>query len=378
MEIDTTELEGLHFSCLDGCGLCCLCQPELIGNEGRVFLNDPDLKVGITGRTPFGSQTKNLSIKMKEGAGSCYFLRNRKCLIHDKRPYYCRIFPLSIHVGDRVQAVANRTCRGINKEATGAGCKEFLQMVLSEKRGPDLAQELGRTRAAFKAFYEAYLNDEQLKRDSIQNFSLRLLERSGFVPLTQHALTCTSLEDEIPQDLAHLEQFLDACDSPDLNTPALEGARQMFESADPVKLPAWPDATLQWVVYRMTGQDMERCILGDDGGLKVVRRLPLSDIRLKPIEKSGEAVMAGYARELMRRDLTYGYACYLTDLDHADESFLKIYIGTLGTLFLDYWWRCSMISAFEGGGTIDKKAATEGIIAYDMDYLDFPSLGGFI
>jgi hypothetical protein len=128
----------------------------------------------------------------------------------------------------------------------------------------------------------------------------------------------------------------------------------------------------------MAGRDMERCILGDDGGLKVVRRLPMSDIHLKPIEKSGEAVMAGYARELIRRDLTYGYACYLTDLEQSDESFLKIYIGTLGTLLLDYWWRCSMVSAFEGGGTIDRTAAMEGIVAYDMDYLDFPSLGGFI
>ena len=38
MDIDKTELKNKNFECLDGCGMCCLCQPELSEKELTQFI----------------------------------------------------------------------------------------------------------------------------------------------------------------------------------------------------------------------------------------------------------------------------------------------------------------------------------------------------
>ena len=37
MDVDVSELRGKAYRCLDGCAMCCLCQPELSMDELAVF-----------------------------------------------------------------------------------------------------------------------------------------------------------------------------------------------------------------------------------------------------------------------------------------------------------------------------------------------------
>jgi hypothetical protein len=81
---------------------------------------------------------------------------------------------------------------------------------------------------------------------------------------------------------------------------------------------------------------------------------------------------------MILRDLTFGYAAYLMGYTEGDEPFVKVYLGSLGTVLLDLWWRAGLVSVFREKGSVDEASAREGIITYDMDLLDLPSLGGFI
>jgi hypothetical protein len=50
LEIDYSEVDGRTYRCIDGCALCCLCQPELLPEEETRFRADPRLSDGITDR----------------------------------------------------------------------------------------------------------------------------------------------------------------------------------------------------------------------------------------------------------------------------------------------------------------------------------------
>ena len=92
--------------------------------------------------------------------------------------------------------------------------------------------------------------------------------------------------------------------------------------------------------------------------------------------------MNDYAEVIIGRDLTYDYAAYLMECsdgnDRGEKKIQKNYLGILGTILLDYWWWTGMLSSFRCEKKISQVSARDGIHAYDMHYLDLPSLGGFL
>jgi hypothetical protein len=66
----------------------------------------------------------------------------------------------------------------------------------------------------------------------------------------------------------------------------------------------------------------------------------------------------------------------MDDYDYEDP-WPNVYGGVLSTSVLDLLWRTSLLSAFFPGMK-DGERMREGIIFYDMDRLDAPTLGAFI
>ena len=106
-QVDLSELEGRNFTCTDGCGLCCLCQPELLPNEEKLFRSKfPEMVVLKN------EPHRHYAMAMKKGMGSCAFLNDRRCKVYNERPHFCREFPFHIHVGMRAQVQLDLSCRG--------------------------------------------------------------------------------------------------------------------------------------------------------------------------------------------------------------------------------------------------------------------------
>lgn len=88
---------GLRFECQPECGQCCTSELR----EGSVFLEPHDIEplssfLQITPRELVRQYTVDeygeLALKMGED-GSCGFLREGRCSVHEARPLQCRTYP---------------------------------------------------------------------------------------------------------------------------------------------------------------------------------------------------------------------------------------------------------------------------------------------
>ncbi len=84
-----------------------------------------------------------------------------------------------------------------------------------------------------------------------------------------------------------------------------------------------------------------------------------------------------YLRVLNSRDSMLGYAYYLVDAYGYEDPVANTYFGMMATTALDLLWRSSLLAYIQRGG-LDKNGVMEGIISYDMDRLDAPTIGAFI
>ena len=383
VEIDSSEVEEFSLVCLDNCALCCLCQAELLGEENSLFSEDPVLRQGITMKNVIGAVTDNYFLCLKENTGSCYFLKDRRCRIYRSRPYYCRLFPVHIHVGDRVQCVANLSCRGLNDRGEGTRGIEMAGRSLEMAGLMGLEEIAEDKRLAYTRFRDSLIGGgEDLGRANLSSLAERLLKKFVFTDFVKRVLTYASSEDGVVIPLSELEAQLRKNRPLDPVDAALEGARDTFSDQVLTNIPAWTDEDMRWTVCTMDDEYIVKNEMDDQGKLVVLAKKRLKEVGLRPPGEAATRIMASYAMRLARRDLTYGYAAYLLMLEPSRDKpmndFLKVYFGTLGTILLDYWWRTSLIAAFKDKTTIDAETAREGIIAYDMDYLDLPSLGGFL
>jgi hypothetical protein len=118
-------------------------------------------------------------------------------------------------------------------------------------------------------------------------------------------------------------------------------------------------------------------IMDDQGDLQPVRSIDPRQVPLLEPEDGGEEVFIDYLRTLNRRDSMLGYAYYLVDDYGYEDPVANTYYGAMAAAALDLLWRSSLIAHLRGG-KLDREGMIEGIIAYDMDRLDAPTIGAFI
>ena len=381
VDIDITETEGKYLDCLEGCALCCLCQPELVGEENSIFSGDTRLSEGLVKESISGTVTGNYFLKLKRGSGSCHFLSDRRCTIYERRPLYCRMFPVHVHVGDRVQVNVNLSCRGVNGSGKGTDMTEVAEhaLAMAGYMGlEEISREISGTYDDFCARLPP--GKEWLTRDALVHLSIDLLSEHGFPRFIQRLAALPSTGPGTLASPGKVRKAMAEAVPLDLTRSALDGARDTFSLPKVSDLPVWTDEEMNWIVCRIVGTHIEVNSLSDDGGLELRSRFPLSGISLLEPDPEGRRVMEDHCRRLIGRDLTYGYAAFVCRSDPGVDvtDFPDYYFGCLATLFTDLWWRTSLAAELRGQTRIDGSTALEGIRAFDMDFLDLPSLGGFI
>jgi Fe-S-cluster containining protein len=380
MEIDLSELDGKSFECIDGCGLCCLCQPEVSESELRLIGADPRRAAGLTNERIDGARTPQPSAVMLQGGqGACHFLRSRRCQIYEIRPRFCRQFPVHVHVSWRVQANANFSCRGITPG--GNSLRTFGEGVLRHLPEGTLASELDSSRRRLRDFERdargARVWQDWRRISQAGSIMASLLSTAGGVGKLM------AFADEEPEisdmPIQKLATVLETTEEPeDLDDVALEGNCDALDIERIAWLPVYSAPDYSWNLMQYKDGKLLWMRLEEDGRIETLRSLAPREVHLLERDAEALAVFGSYARTLASRD---HFACYAAqvcaDNDFADDL-MTVYAGVLGTAMLDLWWRASLIGTVTGKTRIDAALAREGVIAYDMDCLDAPTIGAFI
>jgi len=371
LPLDLSELEGRRFVCEDPCKLCCLCQPECLPAEVEYFKrNYPDHLV--LKREPH----RHYALSLKKGQGSCAFLNKGRCEVYAHRPHFCQQFPFHVHVGQRVQVELDLSCRGVWGDKGEEALPKGLRLVQANEA------EIRRTlREAIPVYREFNLNclDAGLEVDVGKvrsQVSARLDE------LTDLRLIASLLEASVEEDELNIQDLkakpsLDEGTLRDLEHSALEmvagslGAEELFQA------PVYCAPDGGWNLFRIEGARVERYVMDEEGDVHKAGGLPVKAIRLQQPNGFDRRTLKDYLRVLNNRDSLMGYAFYLMDEYGYEDPWPNVYGGVLSTAVLDLLWRTALLAAFFPGGK-DGERMREGIIFYDMDRLDAPTLGAFV
>ncbi|WP_019177703.1 YkgJ family cysteine cluster protein [Methanomassiliicoccus luminyensis] len=368
LDVDMSELEKRRFTCDEKCGLCCLCQAELLPHEVDLFKRSYPNRIVMKDRPH-----RHVALALKKGEGPCDFLlQNRRCSIYKDRPHYCRQFPFHMYLGTRVQVELDLSCRGVwtdqGEDALVAGGQlvaenaEALRRTLQESRAVYREFEANCKEAGIYRPAEALRRDlaPQIPRFADVQYLARVLD-----------LSAEEEEMEIPGDAGP------EYPRRELEGSAMETGLESLSAEDVYSAPVYCDPVGRWNIFLAQDGGVEWSVMNDDGGLTPVRTIDPAQVKLLAPEGQGLDVFTSYMRTLNARDSALGYAYYLVD-DYGYEDFVaNTYNGTMATAALDLLWRASLI-AHVRGGKLDRQGMIEGIIAYDMDRLDAPTIGAFL
>jgi Fe-S-cluster containining protein len=369
-EIDYSDVAGKKAECPEGCGMCCLCQPEVLPLERCFFReNHPDKMVMSKGQEPY------YALALKKGRGSCVFLKDgsRKCAIYDHRTAYCKQYPYHIYVSERVKVELDLSCRGVwtgNGNDAMAEAKEIV--ANADKR---IQAALRQSKSIYKQFYAnckeaGILSDQSILRMSVaENLSRftdlgylsKVMEMSQMEPV----MVLSGVSPDPKPDM------------PELELAARESAMDSMATEDPLNAPVYCDPDFNWNVFLADGDEITWNVLTDGGDLEVKGTADVNDIPLKPLEESGAKMLSEYIGILNGRDSFMGSVFTLIDYNGYEDDMANAYYGCMSTTILDLMWRASMLDHFMGTG-MGADGIREAIIFYDMDRLDAPAIGGFV
>jgi Fe-S-cluster containining protein len=381
MIVDMSELDGKSFACIDGCGMCCLCQPELTDEELRMFESDDFLRSGLTREHIDGRRSaRPNAIKLQGGHGACYFLKNRCCTINEIKPKFCRQFPVHVHVLRRIQLNVNLSCRGVKEEKEGS-MRAYGKTLISSIPENQLVAELEEARKVAHEFDERcrnagiYQSPERLR--AVATKLLPLIEtRDGIAKL----LAFADMEPEIgnlPEEEI-LSRIRATHPAKDVESLAQQSNYELFDTDDISRLPVYVDEQLRWIVFHSRAGKIEVEILEENGALQHLTGFDADDICLLQRTDDAMSLLSRYAALLIARDPFMGNVASVCDQHGYKHDLLTVYIGVLGTALLDLWWRASLIATIKGRRRIDYHILREGITAFDLDCLDAPTIGAFI
>jgi Fe-S-cluster containining protein len=356
---------------VEECGLCCLCQPELLESEEQFFKRTFPQRI-VVRRTPH----RHTALAMRQGSGPCTFLEGGRCAIYPNRPHYCRQYPFHVHLMDRAQVSLDLSCRGVwagrGEDATAIG----LQIVLDNQRR--LSAGLEGAREVHAQFLsncrEAAIDPSPARHRSDLQARLHLAPDLGFLGW----MLDRSVEDE-EMDLRQrpAETALDPARLEELRQAAMEVSLESLSSEDPMSSPVYCDPQGRWNLFIASAGELDMYRLLEDGGMERVRGIEPEKVPLLAPEGGGRGLLTRYLGVLNRRDSLLGHAYYLIDDYGYEDDFPNVYFGVLASSALDLLWRASLLTYLKGG-RLDEEGVREGIIFYDMDRLDAPTIGAFM
>jgi Fe-S-cluster containining protein len=378
LEIDLTEVRGQTYRCLDGCSLCCLCQPELLPKEEERFRTEPHLSRGLAEKH-ISPDVRGAAISLRGAHGACFFLRERRCSIYADRPHYCRAFPISLFAGWRIQANVNLSCRGIGLPG------ESLETLAADLlRGFDERAVRTELEAARKVFSEFTDLARQSRVDqsgaSVRAAAEGVMEdfgdEIGLSRILTYAQNGNTRQNSSPQEIARRARKSEA--DADINEIAMANGTELFDLPDLSYLPVYIDEKMTWRIFKLEGETIAGYVLSEDGTLSESSRTAPSEISLMPMTPEGKAALAEYLGVVNGRDCFLGHAAHLCDMEDYSYNFAQVYLGAMATAAVDLWWRATFLATLEGRHQLDSADVREGIVFYDMDLLDQPTIGAFL
>ena len=377
-EIDLSELRGRTYKCIDACALCCLCQPELLPDEERAFRADPKLAAGIS-ESHISPDVEGAAIGLKGRHGACHFLSDRRCTIYDRRTHYCRSFPLNVFVGWRVQVNVNLSCRGVGlpgEDLTVLG--ERLAAGYGSER---LSKEVASANDVFTQFVRNTRDAGVAQSFTSVRGTVELLEDELTEPIgLSRAMTFAEhgnpRESSSAGDIVRRVRQTEA--EADISERALMDGVELFDLPDLSLLPVYVDQELRWKIFKLVGKEIVAYDLHEDGRTVETCRIDPPSIDLLPMNDGGRSAMREYLRVANARDCFLGHGAYLCDLEGYEYNFAQAYLGAAANNTIDLWWRASLLARIAGRDDLGPQEIREGIIFFDMDLLDLPTIGAFI
>lgn len=367
-EVDYSEVEGRKVDCPEGCGLCCLCQPEVIAEE-RPFFRENYPRNLVKSRGP----ERYTALALKKGKGSCVFLENRRCRVYDHRTTYCRQFPYHMYVSDRVKVELDLSCRGAWTGTGNDALAEAREMV--ERADARISRALRESKDVYRRFYSnceesGVMSDPAAIRASV-SANLKNLTDPGYLSKVmdlsqmEPVMTLDGIQREPDPDMGGLEEA------------ARGAAMDSMSTEDILSAPVYCDQGWNWNVFMAKGDTVDWTVLDDEGDITLKESADIRGIPLKPLEPAGADMLAYYISVLNGRDSFMGNVFSLMDETGYEDDMVNAYFGCLSTSILDLMWRASMLDHFMGTG-MGADGIREAVIFYDMDRLDAPTIGGFV
>lgn len=377
-EVDLSELGGLTYACVDGCALCCLCQPELLPEEERRFRAEPALSSGLADRH-ISPDVEGAAIRLQGAHGACHFLRGRRCSIYDLRPHYCRAFPLSVFAGWRIQANANLSCRGMG--LPGEELRRTAETLLAGYGYGNLIKELAESRNVFDEFV-ANTRDAKVAQSvpSLRGAAEALMDEFtdelGLSKVLTYAESGRTKQNSSPQEIASRARGSEP--EADVAELGVSLGTELFDLPDLSFLPVYVDEALTWRIFKLVEDDIVGYVLHEGGGTEETSRGSPQEVPLMPMTGQGRKALEVYLRTVNMRDCFAGHAAHLLDLEDYAYSFAQAYIGAIGHTAVDLWWRSSFLALQRGVEVLDARDIREGIVFFDMDMLDQTTIGAFL
>lgn len=376
--IDYTEPRGRTYRCIENCALCCLCQPELLPDEEARFRASPELAEAVTERH-ISPETVGPGIKLKGAHGACWFLDRRRCRIYDQRPHFCRTFPINVFVGWRVQLSANLSCRGIG--LPGERLETVGRAVVGSYGQARLREELMTAMAVFDEFVDN-CNDARVAqspsslREAGKVLIDELVDPVGLARILTYAAEGDTPQDTPSKDIVRQVRRMDPEEG--VEECALMIGTNLFDLPELSLLPVYIDESLTWHIYKLKDERIVGYVLGEDGSVQETSSTDPVDIALMRFGPGGGEAMKAYLRIVNARDCFLGHAAYLCDAEDYQFNLAQVYLGALASNALDLWWRSSFLAHLAGKQELGRREIREGVIFFDMDLLDLPSIGAFI
>lgn len=343
-ELDVSLLDGFEFTCRPGCGLCCFANPA-VGPEERVgliqirpaleFLDGDDGYVFLTNR-PNG--------------GACELLSDAGCGAHSARPFPCRSFPISVHLGSRAQASVVLACPGLSlarlEEPTARGAVEAARGLDAELAAVRAEMERPVARTASQAAAVDYTQA-----------LVRQRTRPGWIE-----------PEEFRSELAHRDRWAELVGYP-------EPPPEPDADADSIPVAFLPDLG----VVGLAGEDGRWSVrtMPEAGG---GRTLGTYDLPRDPPRLDGPArrLLGAYLRYAFDRDAPFGQLLWSLRRSRDDwEDALWTLVDEAASLVVT---RAALLALARGETPVALGRATvlDGIRASDADLLDRPTIGAVL
>lgn len=340
-EIDLHLLEGFSFACRPECGLCCFTSPRVSrSEEARIRRVAPDLAVV--------RHEGERCIAARPDGGACQFLRGLRCAVHAVRPAPCREFPVTVHVGARLQATVVLSCPGLD-------LGPLLRHASGEPLpGPlGLQEELGSVRGRLGPVTERLRQESERRRRKVVR-----------------ALSAGSrwVEDgEVRRELAR--------------RPLLPGPQEYVPEDPPPaadgleRLPMYAEGRAGPVALADSFGGWEALELSPEGGARSlgVGAPPGS---LPALGEDARELLSAYLRYFLERD-SFLAAVHLEMLNLREGTVPEHALADLHTIASTVIARGAVRSQLLGGasGPIGRREIELGVRATDQDWLDRPTWG---